>query len=307
MFWLNVPIGIVLLALGRWRIRESRGGGRIVEPLSVVLVSGGLLGIVFALIRGNGLGWGSLTIDAALVAGAALLVLFALRQRNNPAPMLDMSLFSSRPFTSANLVGFLSSFAMFGSIFFVTLFVQGVWGWNPLAAGLGTMPWTGTIMATAPLAGAIAGRLGARRVVVLGMAAQTVSLFWIGTSATAASSYVSLLPAFILGGLGMGLFFAPLSTTVMTGVPAERQGQASGAYNTIRELGGVFGIAVLGAVFQKVVHVPTQFTSGFHVTLQVAAACLAVGTAAAFLLPGIRKADRAPERSPLIQAEEPAR
>ncbi len=286
VFWLNVPIGIVLLVLGRWRIAEKRTGGRIVDPLSVGLISAGLLGLVYGLIRGNAQGWGSPQITVALAGGAALLVLFLLRQRSRVAPMLDLRLFTSRGFSTANVVGFLSSFAMFGSIFFITLFVQGAWGWKPLAAGLGTMPWTGTIMLTAPLAGAVAGRFGARRVVVAGMAAQAVSLFWIGTAATAGSSYVSLLPAFILGGLGMGLSFAPLSATVMTGLPAARQGEASGAYNTIRELGGVFGIAVLGAVFQGVVHVPAQFVEGFHVALKVASGFLIVGTALSFLLPG---------------------
>ena len=118
------------------------------------------------------------------------------------------------------------------------------------------------------------------------MAAQAAALFWIGTAATAHSSYVSLLPAFILGGLGMGLSFAPLSASVMSGLSAAREGQASGAYNTIRELGGVFGIAVLGAVFQGVVRVPAQFVDGFHAALQVAAVILVGGTALSFLLPG---------------------
>ncbi len=296
VFWLNVPIGIVLLVLGRWRISEKRSGGRIIDPVSVVLVSGGLLGVVWALVRGNAEGWGSARIAISLGVGAVLLALFLLRQRTGStgaarsaprasSPMLDLALFRSRAFSSANLVGFLSSVAMFGSIFFITLFVQGAWGWNPLAAGLGTMPWTGTIMLTAPFAGALAGRVGARRVVAAGMAAQAISLAWIGTAAAATSSYVSLLPAFILGGLGMGLTFAPLSATVMGGVAEARRGEASGAYNTMRELGGVFGVAVLGAVFQGVVHVPSQFVQGFHAALQAGAGVLAAGTAACLLLP----------------------
>ncbi|HUJ74947.1 MAG TPA: MFS transporter, partial [bacterium] len=286
VFWINVPLGIVLLVLGRWRIREARTGGRIVDTVSVLLISGGLLGMVYGLIRGNAVGWGSAQIAASLGVGAVLLALFLARQRGRITPMLDLGLFSSRSYSAANLVGFLSSFAMFGSIFFITLFVQGVWGWKPLQAGLGTMPWTGTIMLTAPLAGALAGRLGARRVVVAGMGAQAVSLFWIATAAHAGSSYVSLLPAFILGGLGMGLSFAPLSATVMTGLPEARRGEASGAYNTVRELGGVFGVAVLGAVFQGAVHVPAQFVDGFHLALKVASAVLVAGAALSLLLPG---------------------
>jgi EmrB/QacA subfamily drug resistance transporter len=285
VFWLNVPIGIVLLVLGRWRIREERTDTRIIDPASVLLISMGLFGVVYGLIHGNADGWGSLPIVASLAAGGVLLALFVLRQRASAVPMLDLRLFSGRPFTTANVVGFLSSFAMFGSIFFITLFVQGVWGWKPLAAGLGTMPWTGTIMLTAPVAGMLTGRLGARRVVVAGMAAQAISLLWIGTLANAGSSYVSLLPAFILGGLGMGLSFSPLSATVMAGLSAARSGEASGVYNTIRELGGVFGIAVLGAVFAGVVRVPTHFVDGFHVALRVAAGILAAGAVISLFLP----------------------
>jgi MFS family permease len=298
VFWLNVPIGIVLLVLGRLRISEGKTGGRIIDPVSVLLVSAGLFGIVYGLIHGNGSGWGSLPIVASLALGVVLLAAFVQRQRASATPMLDLGLFTSRSFTTANIVGFLSSFAMFGSIFFITLFVQGVWGWKPLAAGLGTMPWTGTIMLTAPVAGAIAGRFGARRVVVAGMAAQAISLLWIGTLATAGSSYVSLLPAFILGGLGMGLSFAPLSATVMAGLPAARSGEGSGAYNTVRELGGVFGIAVLGAVFAGAVHLTSQFVDGFHAALRVAAGILAAGAVVSLLLPGVtRRVTRAVEEA----------
>ncbi len=315
VFWINVPIGVLLLVLGRWRINETRTGGRIIDPLSVALITAGLFAVVFGLIRGNALGWGSPLIVLSLVTGAALLAAFALRQRTSRSPMLDLGLFASRSFTTANVVGFLSSFAMFGSIFFITLFVQGVWGWKPLAAGLGTMPWTGTIMLAAPVAGTLAGRLGARRVVVAGMAAQAISLFWIGTAATAGSTYASLLPAFILGGLGMGLSFAPLSATVMTGLAAARSGEASGAYNTVRELGGVFGVSVLGAVFASVVHAPSQFVDGFHLTLKVAAVILAFGAVLSLLLPGrsavartleLVKQPLTPEAAPaLVPTEEP--
>jgi MFS family permease len=120
----------------------------------------------------------------------------------------------------------------------------------------------------------------------LDVALQAVALFWIGTAATATSSYVSLLPAFIMGGLGMGLSFTPLSATAMSGMPSERHGEASGAYNTVRELGGVFGVAVLGAVFQSVVRAPSQFVQGFHWALHVASGVLVLGTLIAILLPG---------------------
>jgi MFS family permease len=151
-------------------------------------------------------------------------------------------------------------------------------------------------MLVAPFAGIIAGRVGARPLVLAGMAAQAIALFLIGTLASPTVSYLTLLPAFILGGLGMGLTFAPLSEAVMGAAHASRQGQASGAYNTIRELGGVFGIAVLGAVFQHVVILPSQFVDGFRAAVFAGAGIVAIGVVLAVLLPA-RKAAASAEVS----------
>jgi len=199
--------------------------------------------------------------------------------------MLDLHLFAARGFSVANAVGFLMSFGMFGSIWLLTLFLQQAQGASPLRAGLETMPWTGTIMLVASVAGILAGRIGPRLLVLTGMALQAASLAWIGVVATATTPYTSLLPAFILGGLGMGLSFSPLSESVMGAVAGSRQGQASGSYNTLRELGGVFGVAILGAVFQHVAPAPMQFLTGFHAAVFAGAVVLAVGAMAAVLLP----------------------
>lgn len=212
--------------------------------------------------------------------------------------MVDLSMFASRGFSVSNAVGFLMSFGMFGAIFLITLFVQDVQGYSPLQAGLRTMPWTGTIMLVAPFAGILAGRLGSRPVVVLGMAAQAVALAWIGQRAAPATPYADLLPAFILGGFGMGLAFAPLSAAVMGAVTGNRQRQASGVYSTLRELGGVFGVAILGAIFQHVAATPAEFMSGFRAAVFVGAGILAVGVAIAALLPGFA-------RLPLASSAEP--
>jgi MFS family permease len=183
-------------------------------------------------------------------------------------------------------VGFLVSFGMFGSIFLITLFVQNVLHFTPFRAGLGTMPWTGTIMLVAPFAGMLVNRIGARAIVLAGMAAQSVSLVWIALLASTTVAYPALLPAFILGGFGMGLVFAPLSSTVILTTDDQRHGQASGAYSTIRELGGVFGIAVLGAIFQHVVVLPGDFVIGFRTALLGGAGAIASGLLVALLLPG---------------------
>lgn len=286
VFWLNVPVGLVLLVLGRVRLDESRGERRPLDLPGIALVGTGLLGLVYGLIRGNALGWGSAQIAGSLVAGSLLIVAFLWRERTAHAPMVDLGMFGTRPFSAANAVGFLMSFGMFGSIFLITLFVQEVQGYSPLQAGLRTMPWTGTIMLVAPLAGIMAGRIGSRPVVVAGMAAQAVALALIGLRATATVPYTDMLPAFILGGLGMGLSFAPLSSTVMMVITGSRQGQASGVYNTVRELGGVFGVALLGAIFQHVATTPAAFMDGFRAAVYSGAVVLAAGTVLALLLPG---------------------
>ncbi len=285
VFWLNVPIGLALLVIGRLRLSETRGVPQPLDLPGAALVGAGLLALVYGLIRGNTLGWGSAGIVGALAGGLLLLGAFIWRERVAAAPMLDLHLFAARGFSVANAVGFLMSFGMFGSIWLLTLFLQQAQGASPLRAGLEKMPWTGTIMLVASVAGILAGRIGPRLLVLTGMALQAASLAWIGVVATATTPYTSLLPAFILGGLGMGLSFSPLSESVMGAVAGSRQGQASGSYNTLRELGGVFGVAILGAVFQHVAPAPMQFLTGFHAAVFAGAVVLAVGAMAAVLLP----------------------
>jgi EmrB/QacA subfamily drug resistance transporter len=285
VFWVNVPIGLAVLVLGRLRLPETHGVQQPLDLPGTTLIGAGLLSLVYGLIRGNSVGWGSAEIVVALLGGVLLLAAFLWRERVAKAPMLDLSLFASRGFSIANAVGFLLAFGMFGSIWLLTLFLQQAQGASALRAGLETMPWTGMIMVVAPFAGIFAGRIGARPLVLAGMALQAISLAWIGVVSTATAPYTSLLPAFLLGGLGMGLAFSPLSEAVMAAVAEQRQGQASGAYNTLRELGGVFGVAVLGAVFQHTAQAPAEFLAGFHAAVFAGAGVLAIGTAIAILLP----------------------
>ncbi len=288
VFWINVPVGLLLLVLGRLRLEESRGDQVALDLPGAALVSLGALGLVYGLIRGNALGWTSAPILGSIAAGLVLLALFVAYERRMSSPMLDLDLFRSRGLSVANAVGFLMSFGMFGSIFLITQFIQDVRGASPLTAGLETMPWTGTIMLVAPIAGIVAGRVGSRALVATGMALQALTLAWIGAMASLSVPYTTLLPAFIIGGAGMGLSFAPLSSAVMDAVSGARQGQASGLYNATRELGGVFGIAILGAVFQHVATVPTRpqdFLDGFRVAVFVGSGVLAVGVLISVLLP----------------------
>lgn len=288
IFWLNVPVGVVVIALGWLRLEESHGERQPLDFPGLLLAGAGLFGITFGLIRGNALGWTSATIVGSLALGVLLVAGFVLWERRTASPMLNLRLFSARGFSIANAVGFLMSAGMFGSIFLLTLFIQQIQGATPLEAGLKTMPWTGTIMVVAPLAGLIATRFGERPVVMAGMILQAGALFWIGALAHVTTPYTDLLPAFIAGGIGMGLTFAPLSSSVVNAVPARLEGQASGGYNAIRELGGVFGIAILGAVFQHVDTLPTAiaFVDGFRTAVFAGGGVVAAGALLTLLLPG---------------------
>lgn len=303
IFWLNVPIGLIVIALGWLRLEESRGDRQPLDLPGLLLAAGGLFGITFGLIRGNALGWSSTTITGAFVFGAILLVTFLLWERITANPMLNLTLFSARAFSASNGIGFLMSAGMFGSIFLLTLFVQQIQGASALEAGLKTLPWTGTVMLIAPVAGLLAGRIGVRPVVLTGMGLQTAALVWLGVVTQVTTPYPDILPAFVLGGMGMGLTFAPLSSAVVNAVTGNLEGQASGAYNAIRELGGVFGVAILGAVFQHVASTPStgSFVSGFHTAVFAGAAIVGAGVVASLLLPGISRT-RPLAREPLVEA-----
>ncbi len=285
VFWVNLPVGIVVFVLGWLQLQESHSQPHSLDLLGSVFLGGGLLGIVFALIRGSSFGWVSLPVLGACAISIILLTVFFLRERSIPEPMMDLALFRNRRFSLANGVGFLMSFGMFGSIFLLTQFLQNILGASPLSAGLETTAWTGAIMFAAPLAGVLTKWFGTRVLILGGMSIQTLVLCWIGLQAQAHVSYLHLFPAFLLGGTGMGMMFSPLSTTIIDAVAVRQQGQASSIYNTVRELGGVFGIAILGAIFQWTAPTPALFLQGFRLTLYVGAGVLALGTVLASLFP----------------------
>src|SRR5712691_2799989 len=251
IFWLNVPIGLVLIPLAALRLRESRGPNDSLDLPGLGLASTGLLGIVWGLVRGNQLGWGSPEIVATLSGGAIVLALFVLWELRAPAPMLPLRFFRNRTFTAANVASLLMFFGMFGSIFLLAQFFQTVQGYSPLAAGLRILPWTAMPIFVAPIAGALSDRIGGRRLMTVGLALQAGGLGWIAAVSTATVPYTDLVIPFILSGVGMALFFAPVANVVLSSVRPAEEGKASGANNAIRELGGVFGVAVLASIFSR--------------------------------------------------------
>jgi len=307
IFWLNVPIGIVLLPIAWTKLTESRGSTTRLDLPGLILASVGLFGIVLGVVRGNDHGWTSLTVLPALVIGAVLVAAFiGWELRGAREPMLPMQLFRSRGFALTNAASLLMFFGMFGSIFLLAQFLQVVQHYSPLQAGLRTLPWTAMPVFIAPFAGALSDKIGGRALLATGLGLQAIGLGWLAVVASPTVAYTTLVPAFVISGVGMSLFFAPVANVVLSSVRRDQEGIASGANNAIRELGGVFGIAVLGAVFSA--HgsyaTGTAFVSGLAPAVWVGAAAVAVASAAALFLPGIRRAVTAsPADEPVLELD----
>src|SRR5581483_9952543 len=286
IFWLNVPIGLLLAPVAWSRLAESHGGDRALDLPSLGRASTGLLGIVWGLVRGNSVGWGSLEIVAPIAVGALLVAAFVAWELRTRSPMLPMQYFGDRTFALTNVASLFMFFGMFGSIFLLAQFFQTVQHYSPLQSGLRILPWTAMPMFIAPVAGALSDRIGGHRLMAAGLALQAGGLLWIAAISTATTPYTSLVGPFMLSGVGMALFFAPVANVVLSSVRPEHEGKASGANNAIRELGGVFGVAVLAAVFSRVGGYAdaASFTHGMQVAVYIGGALVAAGALAASLI-----------------------
>src|SRR5438093_6013688 len=246
IFWLNVPIGIALIPLALTRLDESYGPAGKLDLPGVALASGGLFGIVWGLVRGNSQGWTSPELVGALIGGAIVVMLFVLWELRASEPMLPMRFFENRVFALANVASLLMFFGMFGSIFLLSQFFQTVQGYSPLGSGLRILPWTIMPMFVAPIAGALSDRVGGARLMGVGLVLQGTGLGALAAISTPTTPYWQLVAPFMVSGIGMAMFWAPVANVVLTAVRKEEEGQASGAQNAIRELGGVFGVAEIG-------------------------------------------------------------
>ncbi len=291
IFWINVPLGLVLIPLAWRRLDESHGPSGKLDLPGLMLVSFGLLGIVWGLVRGNGQGWSSPEIVSALVGGAALVVAFVFWELRTKAPMLPMRFFRNRTFSATNVASLLMFFGMFGSIFLLAQFFQTVQGYSPVASGLRILPWTAMPIFIAPLAGALSDRIGGRPLMALGLTLQAIGLGWIAAIGSATTPYGEFVLPFIVSGAGMALFFAPVANVVLSSVKPEEEGQASGANNAIRELGGVFGVAVLASIFARYGGYESgqAFVDGLQPALWVGAAVVGLGAVAALMIPRRRR------------------
>ncbi len=286
IFWLNVPVGLLLLPLAT-QLRESHGPDKALDLPGVALGGLGLLGLVWGLVNGNAEGWTSPQIVGSLLVGVLVLAAFVAWELRTPEPVLPMRFFRDRAFSAANGASLFMYFGMFGSIFLLTQFFQTAQGYSPLEAGLRVLPWTAMPMIVAPIAGALSDRIGGGRIMATGLLLQSAGLAWIAAVSQADIAYSSLVGPFILSGIGMGMFFAPVANVVLSAVRPVEEGKASGANNAIREVGGVFGVAVLASIFARYggYEDAATFNDGLVIATWVGAAVVGAGALLALLIP----------------------
>lgn len=268
IFWINLPIGVVIVPLTLARVRESAAPEAKFDLIGVVLASAATFGLVWGLTQGNAL---------ALCGGLALAFTFVWWERRARAPMVPLRLFRSRAFAAGNAASFLYYAAIYGMLFFLTQFFQVAQGYGPLGAGLRLLVWTATLFVIAPLAGAAINRVGERSLIVAGTFLQAVGMLWLILTVAPAVPYAALVAPLLVTGIGASMAMPALQNAVLSAVGAAEIGKASGTFNMLRFLGGTFGIAVLGALFARTgsLSSPQAFTHGF---------VAAVGLASAFAL-----------------------
>jgi predicted MFS family arabinose efflux permease len=277
----------VLIPLVLARVPESRGPDAAVDLPGLALVSGGMFGIVWGLVRANLAGWTSGEVVVALGGGLAVLAAFVVFELRAQAPMLPMRFFRSRAFSAGNAAIFCAVASLFGAVFFMSQFLQSGLGYGPLDAGLRMLPWTATLFFVAPIAGKLVDRFGERPFLVIGPLLQAAGLVWIALIADASMSYGELIPPLMVAGVGISMSFPAAQNSVVSSVPPEAIGKAAGTNTTMRELGGVLGIAVAVAAFAGAGSYasPTQFTDGFVAAMSVASGLSILAALAGAALP----------------------
>lgn len=251
IFFLNLPVAAGAVAVTLFATRESRDESRrhTIDWPGMAALSIGLTALILALVEGNAWGWGSTRILALFAVTVVGFVAFALLEPRVREPMVDFTLLRSKTFVGANAVGFIVSFAMLAMFFFTALYMQNILGYNAIEAGIRFLPSTLMIVIIAPFAGRLADRIGPRPPMVVGLVLTTIALL-LQTRIDLDTGYGLLLPAFVLMGIGMALVMSPMSTAAMNAVEARKAGVASGILSMSRMVGGTFGVAALGALFQ---------------------------------------------------------
>jgi EmrB/QacA subfamily drug resistance transporter len=300
IFWINVPIGAAALPLAMRLLPESYGARDRLDLLGVTFVTGGVVAIVWALVRADQAGWGSAEIVSCLVAGAVLLAAFGAWEKRASEPLVPIHLFRSRAFAVGNATTFLFTGAIFAAGFLVTQEFQLARGYSPVAAGVRLLPFFATPMLISPVAGAVSDRIGRRPVMVTGLFLQTAGFVWVAIAGSLSTSWVELDMALLIAGVGVSMALPTVPTAVLNAVAPDELGKASGINYMMQRFGAVFAIAVASAVFSAYGHLgtPASVTAGFKPALAACAvfALLAALSALAIAPP---KTQRAPVLEPV--------
>ena len=290
IFWINVPVGLALIPLSAIRLDESfgPGGGRGVQRVGVdlgglALAGAGLLGLTWGLVRANTVGWASGEVIGTLLAGFVLLAGFCWWEQRTVEPMLPLALFRRIEFSTASAVNFFMYGSVFGALFLMTQFLQSAQHQSPLQAGIRLLPWSAAAMFVAPVAGKLADRYGNRPFMTAGMLLLGAGLAWVAAVARPDLGYGELWAPLLFAGIGLALVLPTTSAEVMRSVPMSEAGIASGTSGALRQLGGVFGVALLAAVFVRkgVYTSPAAFTEGFRAALWLAVGLSTLGVLSA--------------------------
>ena len=292
IFWLNIPIGLLIIPLALTRIPESFGSDTRLDIGGLALITAAALGLVWGLMRGNSAGWVSVEVTAALAAGLLLAFAFVAWELHVRAPMVPMRLFRYRAFASGIAASFLFYASLYGTLFLLPQFLQTAQGHGPLGAGLRLLAWTATLFVTAPIAGVLVNRIGERPLVVFGLLVEAVGMAWIALIAAPDRAYVELVAPLIAAGTGLSMAMPAAQNAILGAVAAGEIGKASGTFNMLRFLGGVLGIALVVAVFAATGSVasPQAFSAGFAAAMGVSAALALAAAIAGLWLPARRAA-----------------
>jgi EmrB/QacA subfamily drug resistance transporter len=296
IFWINLPIGVVAIAMVRARLRETFGPKAALDIAGLLLVAIAALALVWSLLRGNAVGWTSTEVTGALAIGLLFAAGFVAWELRASAPMAPMRLFASQSFASGVAASFLFYAAMYGVLFLLPQFLQITLGFDPFGAGLRLLPWTATLFVTAPIAGAVVNKFGERPLVVTGLLMQAIGLGWIAMIASPGLSYSTLAAPLIVAGVGVSMAMPAAQNAILSSVAVAEMGKASGIFNMGRFLGGMFGIAALVAIFSAngAVNSPAQFSSGFAEAMLLAAVFSLAGAVAGLCLPARARVAAAP-------------
>jgi EmrB/QacA subfamily drug resistance transporter len=304
IFWLNVPIGVVMIPLILTKMTASAGSRASLDPIGLLLATCGAFGLVWALIRASSIGWSSPEIVATIAIGALLATGFVAWELRTSHPMIPVRLFGQRAFAAGNVAAFTLFAMLFALVFFMAQFLQNGLGYDPLGTGLRLLPGWAMLTLIAPFAGALIARVGERLLIAGGLPTAAAGLTWIALIARTGLPYEDLVAPLVLMGSGVSVAVPATMSAVMTSVPPQAIGQASGTLNTLRQLGSVFGIAICAAVFAA--HggyaSPAAFTSGFGPAMGACAGLGLIGATAALLIPRRRRPTEAEPQLPTTQA-----